>query len=163
MQKKAIRIISFANYHAHTAPLFFKLKILNYHKIVQQAKLHFMHAYHYNYAPSVFRNLWPLNADRELTQNLRSNNEYQIPRPFLEFFKRISMYTLPQTWKMAGFFKHYRNEKTFKTALKDYLLDENCPDVPFLTDDLNNGIPPPPPPHPLPPKSTPNIFFLPSN
>jgi hypothetical protein len=51
-QKRVIRIITHSKYYDHTDPLFTELDILPYPKMVLQAKLHFMHSYHYNYAPS---------------------------------------------------------------------------------------------------------------
>jgi len=104
MQKKAIRIVMQASYNAHTAPMFDKLRLLTYHKIIQQAKLHFMHSYHYSYAPLAFSNTWSKNSDRNLPVNLRNLNDYVIPRPNYEFFKRMPFYSLPLIWKNAGFF-----------------------------------------------------------
>ncbi len=54
IQKKAIQIISNKPSGEHTVPLLKKLRILSYDLLIQQAKLKFMHAITYNYAPSSF-------------------------------------------------------------------------------------------------------------
>ncbi len=41
VQKKAIRIITHSNYNEHTAPILYRLGILPYDKIIEQAKLTF--------------------------------------------------------------------------------------------------------------------------
>jgi hypothetical protein len=63
-QKKAIRIITLSKWNDHTDPLFSELNILPYPKMILQAKLHFMHSYHYNYAPPSFNDTWILNSAR---------------------------------------------------------------------------------------------------
>jgi len=55
MQKKAIRVITNSDYRAHTDQLFKKLQILPFAKIIEQAKLLFMHSVYYNYAPKSFQ------------------------------------------------------------------------------------------------------------
>ena len=59
IQKKAIRIVTNSSYHAHTAPLSAKHKILLLNKIILQAKLHFMHS---------------------ISHHLRNQDEYSTPR-----------------------------------------------------------------------------------
>ena len=41
-------------YTAHTDQIFAQFKIMKYEDIIIQAKLHFMHSIHYNYAPKPF-------------------------------------------------------------------------------------------------------------
>lgn len=150
LQKKAIRIISHSAYNAHTSPLFKKMQILPLHKIIQQSKLIFMHSYHYKYAPSTFNNTWFTNSERNVPMELRNQYDYTLPRANSENFKKFPLYSLPLTWNNAGYFRNYGNTTTFKISLKSYLLSEECPDTPFLTNSLD--IPaPPPPPHILPP------------
>ncbi|MBM3937610.1 MAG: hypothetical protein FJ333_03005 [Sphingomonadales bacterium] len=150
LQKKAIRIISHSSYNAHTSPLFTKLQILPLHKIIQQSKIIFMHSYHYKYAPSTFQNTWITNSERNIPMELRNQYDYNLPRANTENFKKFPLYSLPFTWNNAGFFRNYQNTTTFKIALKYYLLSEECPEIPFLLNNLEIPVPPPPNP-PLPP------------
>jgi hypothetical protein len=63
IQKKAIRTITNKKARKHTSPLFQKLKILTYEKIILQARLKFMHAIYYRYAPASFNHTWTLNHE----------------------------------------------------------------------------------------------------
>jgi hypothetical protein len=124
VQKKAIRIITNSNYNDHTAPLFQSLCILPFDKIIEQAKLLFMHSVEFNYAPSTFNNTWTKNNERNMEIELRNNDEYVLPHPRIEFFKKIPLYSLPAAWNAAGTLRFYHNRITFKIALKDKLLSE---------------------------------------
>jgi hypothetical protein len=85
VQKKAIRIITNSNYNEHTGPLFKNLGILRLDKLIEQAKLTFMHSITYNYAPLTFANTWIKNNDRNTGHNLRNDEDYLLPHPRVEF------------------------------------------------------------------------------
>jgi hypothetical protein len=76
VQKKAIRIISKSDYNEHTAPLFIQHGILPFEKLIEQAKLLFMHGIEYNYAHKSFTNTWlknnQLNIEREYIYIVRN-------------------------------------------------------------------------------------------
>jgi hypothetical protein len=88
VQKKAIRIMTGSAYNSHTKPLFIQHNILPFPKLILQSQLTFMHAIEYNYAPSSFRNIWPKNREREPAINLRYADDYFIPMPCTETFKK---------------------------------------------------------------------------
>ena len=72
-----------------TQTRYFKnLGILTYDKIVKQAKLKLMHAVYYKYAPKTFVNVWHTNDIRELNYNLRNMDDFTLPAPKTECFKR---------------------------------------------------------------------------
>jgi hypothetical protein len=124
IQKKAIRIITKSQYNAHTGPLFTSHKILPLQKVILQAKLSFMHAYHYKYAPKSFNNTWISNAARHGDLNLRNDDLYALPNPRIEFFKKIPLYALPLEWNNAGVLSLYGNKTTFKIALRNHIFSE---------------------------------------
>ncbi len=124
VQKKAIRIITHSNYNEHTAPIFYRLGILPYDKIIEQAKLTFMHSIEYNYAPKAFMNTWFKNNDRNTGHALRNDNEFVLPHPRIELFKKIPLYSLPAAWNAAGNIKYQHKKTTFKIELKYNLLEE---------------------------------------
>jgi hypothetical protein len=142
IQKKAIRIISHANYNAHTAPLFTKHNIMPYMSIIKQSKITFMHSYHHKYLSSAFDGTWVTNADRGGHHELRNADDYYIPMAHTNFLSRFPMFSLPREWNMAGAAKYHHNQLTFKIELKKELLNEAGP--------------PPPPPPPLNPPPPPN-------
>jgi len=124
IQKKAVRIITRSAYNAHTAPLFYANKILPIDKIIKMAKLLFMHSIYYDYAPLSFNQTWMLNNEREHAHNLRNDNDYVLPNPRLEQFKKFPIYSLPLEWNQAGVVTYYENKTTFKIALKGQLFEE---------------------------------------
>jgi hypothetical protein len=125
VQKKAIRIMTGSAYNSHTKPLFIQHNILPFPKLILQSQLTFMHAIEYNYAPSSFRNTWQKNSEREPAINLRNANDYFIPMPRTETFKKSTYYALPLAWNdLAIEIKYQENKITFKWALKAHLMED---------------------------------------
>jgi hypothetical protein len=130
IQKKAIRIITNSNYTAHTAPLFAQLQILPYELMVKQAKLLFMHSIEYDYAQTSFHNIWTKNLVNQGDRPLRNADNYSLPNPHTELFKKSPLYSLPSEWNKLDENRYISNRATFKTAIKYSLLLS-------LIDDLN--------------------------
>jgi len=124
IQKRAVRIISKSAYNAHTQPLFLLNKILPFEKIVKNSKLLFMHSIYHGYAPVSFQQTWLKNNTRQLSQNLRNENEFILPVPRIEQFKRMPLYSLPLEWNNAGDLTFYENRATFKHAVREKLFEE---------------------------------------
>jgi hypothetical protein len=117
-QKKAIRIISNSGYNAHTAPLFNSLDILPLAKVITQAKLTFMHSVYYEHAPTSFAN--PGKHKHKTTQT----STYVMPQtsiPGILLFKRLPLYSLPNTLNSHDTVRYCANRTTFKYALHNLL------------------------------------------
>jgi len=56
--------------------------------------------------------------------NLRNDDQYMLPVPRIELFKRLTMYSLPTEWNSAGDHRYYDNKTTFRHALRDKLFEE---------------------------------------
>jgi hypothetical protein len=123
IQKKAIRIITNSAYTAHTAPLFAQLQILPYELIVKQSKLLFMHSIEYMYAPSSFTDIWTKNYINQGDRPLRNADNFMLPNPHTELFKKSPLYSLPLEWNNLDDTKYIQNRTTFKTAIKFSLLN----------------------------------------
>ena len=122
LQKRAIRTITKSPFLAHTHQLFSSLKILPFHKIISFQKLMFMHSIEYQYCPPSFTNIWQKNHIRNI--QLRNGNDFYIPSPKIEFFKRIPLYSLPLEWNnLPDELKFQFNRHTFKIALKNHLFE----------------------------------------
>ena len=124
MQKKAIRLITFSNYNAHTEPLFKHLKILPFEKILYESKMKFMHSIYNNTAPPSFNNIWLKNTIREQQYDLRNQDNFIIPKPRFEGFKKYPLYSFEKTWNESGDLRLYNNFTTFKISLRNQLLDQ---------------------------------------
>jgi hypothetical protein len=125
IQKKAIRIITHSKYNAHTAPLFLQHNILPYEKLITFSQLNFMHSVNYKYAPKSFENTWQKNINRQPERTLRNAEEFNLPQPRTEMYKRSTYYALPAAWNtLAPEVKFQQNRLTFRWALKANLLAE---------------------------------------
>ena len=124
VQRKAIRIITKSSYNANTSELFISEKILPLDKIIKQSKLLFMHSFVNGYAPTSFDDTWTLNNERLNDHNLRNANNFTLPNPRIEQFKKIPIYALPLEWNMAGDLIYYTNRIKFRMALKNQLFTE---------------------------------------
>jgi len=122
LQKKALRTITNSGYNDHTGPLFKELKILPLHNIIYESKMLFMHSIYYEQSPPSFRNVWRRNITRNLSQNLRNEDDFYLPPPKFEAFKNYPPYSFPKTWNEAGDLRFYANKFTFKQALRYHLL-----------------------------------------
>ena len=128
LQKKAIRLLTNSSYNSHTKPLFEKLKILPFDDILYEQKMIFMHSVYNNYAPVSFSNVWTKNIEREQQYELRNENNYVLPRPRFEGFKKYPLYSFAKTWNESGDLRLYSNPTTFKIALRNQLLEQLASD-----------------------------------
>ena len=125
LQKRAIRIINKSPYLAHTQPLFTESKVLPLDKLIIQAKLLFMHSIEYGYGPISFFETWQKNHQRNQNLNLRNADDFYLPAPKYDFFKRIPVYSLPNEWNnLAEEIKYQFNRTTFKIAVKSHLSEQ---------------------------------------
>jgi hypothetical protein len=82
-----------------------------------------MHSIEYNYAPSSFTGIWNKNIVIIGDIPLRNANNYTLPNPRTELFKKSPLYALPLQWNILDENRYIRNKITFKTALKYLLLN----------------------------------------
>jgi hypothetical protein len=83
-----------------------------------------MHSIEYKYAPSSFNLVWLKNSEREPFINLRNADDYYLPVPRTEAFKKSTAYSLPSNWnELQPEIKYQENPIMFKWALKAHLLE----------------------------------------
>jgi hypothetical protein len=125
-QKAAIRLISQANYNAHSEPLFKAQKILPLDKLILFFNLQIMQKFKQGFLPMAFYNVWHSNLvrrDNEFEIALRNQEGMDIP------FVRLSsssLVNLPRTWEkfQNDEIKILRSISEFKSKLKICLLNE---------------------------------------
>ena len=79
-----------------------------------------MHSIEYGYAPIAFIDVWTKNNNRDLIYGLRNNNDYVIPPPRVEIFKKAPLYYMPTIWNNLNDNKYQPNRYTFKIAIKNF-------------------------------------------
>ena len=119
LQKKAIHMIENANYNDYTFPIFKKLKILPFDKILLHHKLIFMHGIIHKHNNRSFKNTWQYNVEREIGITLRNFNNLILPAPRFEGFKKFPLFDFAKTWNELGEMKLQNNLSIFKSWLKD--------------------------------------------
>jgi len=84
-----------------------------------------MHSVEYKYAPSSFDETWIKNNMRAHERDFRNANDFYLPVPRTETFKKSTFYALPSAWNdLSPDIKLQQNKITFKWALRAHLLDE---------------------------------------
>jgi hypothetical protein len=122
IQKKAIRIITRKAYTAHTDPIFKELEILPFPKLINFTQLKLMHSIVFSYCPPSLRQIFQRNEQRDLTQNLRNAEEYAVPYPRIELFRKSLLFRLPTEWNLLPDLKLQHNRITFEISLKEHLI-----------------------------------------
>jgi hypothetical protein len=127
--KSVIRLISRANYNAHTEPLFKMLNVLPLEKLILFFNLQIMQKFKQGFLPSSFNNVWHTNLIRrdgssEIT--LRNQDQLNIPFARLSSSARQPLVNLPKTWEsfLNEDIKIIRTQAEFKSKLKSFLLGE---------------------------------------
>ena len=64
-----------------------------------------------------FTNVWTRNNQRNHDINLRNDEDYYLPQVNKEFFRRSTLYSIPNTWNTLGDIKFQQNRTTFKINL----------------------------------------------
>jgi hypothetical protein len=77
-----------------------------------------MHSIEYDYAPQSFRGIWNKNYLNQGDRPLRNADNYFLPNPRTELFKKSPLYALPLKRKHLDDNRYIRNRTTFKTSLK---------------------------------------------
>jgi hypothetical protein len=63
-------------------------------------QLKLMHSIVFSYCPSSFRQIFQRNEQRDLTHNLRNAEEYAVPYPRIELFRKSLLFRLPTEWNL---------------------------------------------------------------
>jgi hypothetical protein len=82
-----------------------------------------MHSIVNKYSPKSLHNIFQQNDQRDINQDLRNANEYSVPFPRIELFKKSLLFSLPTAWNNLTVLKFYQNKTTFIIALKDDLIN----------------------------------------
>ena len=90
LQKKAVRLITFSDYQAHSSPLFKKLKLLNLTDIVQFNNIMFTHSAINKTIPSIFEDYFQFKEtthEHETVNSLTSAYSFPVGSLLLPLYK----------------------------------------------------------------------------
>jgi hypothetical protein len=82
-----------------------------------------MHSVEHNYAPNSFNGVWTKNLVNQGNRPLRNADNFMLPNPRTELFKKSPLYSLPLEWNNLDESRYIRNKNSFKTVIKFSLLN----------------------------------------
>jgi len=124
VQKKAIKIINNNPNNKSTMDKFKSMKILPLPQLIKLQQSLFMHSVYYEYCPKSFINNFATKNVGRHEHDLRNLNNFNLPHPRSEYFKKLPPYSFVQNWNDLEEQKLYNNRKTFKISLTEKLLND---------------------------------------
>jgi len=124
LQKRATRLILFANYRAHSKPLFQKLKILNIYDLCRTQILTFVYKSCNGLLPSNYKNYFTFTKDKH-HYSTRSSKDYNLFRTNAQKLCRANALVNrgPKFWNSLPIpIKSAPSIGIFKRRLKDHLV-----------------------------------------
>ena len=122
IQKRLVRALTNADFTAHTAPLFYRLNLLDIYKINFLYIVKFMYCYHYNLLPSSFHNIF-ITSRHMHSYNTRNANAYRPHTCRTNIKKFTILFQGPQKWNSLP--ENIKNSETlrcFRNRMLKYLI-----------------------------------------
>jgi hypothetical protein len=82
-----------------------------------------MHSVEHNYSPNSFNGVWTKNLVNQGDRPLRNADNFMLPNPRTELFKKSPLYSLPVKWSNLDESRYIREKNSFKTVIKFSLLN----------------------------------------
>ena len=99
MQKKAIRLIAFSDFDAHTSPLFFELKLLKLQDHIKLQTLYFMHQFFTGKLPKIFDSFFIKTSDKHnVNTRCATRTTFYVPKIRTNYGKFNIRYNGPKLW-----------------------------------------------------------------
>ena len=116
LQKKGIRLISFAEFRAHTSPLFSHLEILKLSDLIFLNNALLMYDFHENNLPPVFHDFFtPVSNVHKYNTRLASKDSYYISKVRTNYGKFSFRYVGAKVWNSI-------DDKQYLKYLLGYLM-----------------------------------------
>ena len=123
LQKKCVRLMTHANYSAHSNPIFDKLKILKLAELIFFHTALFMYDFHFNNLPVSFKSFFRMISEKHsYNTRLASKSSYSLPKARTNYGKFNIKYSGAKIWNTIDESIKKLNRKNFQVKLKDHLL-----------------------------------------
>ena len=124
LQKKALRIITFSEYRAHSNPLFHHLKILKFSDLLFINNALFVYDFHANILPSVFHDFFtPVNRVHQYNTRLASKDSYYISKVRTNYGKFNIRFVGAKVWNSIQEDFKSKSRKQFKKLLTNHICN----------------------------------------
>ena len=129
LQKRAVRIISHANFLAHTKPLFNNLNMLNIFDFSDYEIATFMYLCFKNYIPNSISEFFCYNADVH-SYKTRGASNFHLPKVRTSLAKNCIFFKGPKIWNsLPVYIKTSPSLNVFKKRYKTLLLSRYISNV----------------------------------
>ena len=99
MQKKAIRLITFSDFDAHTSPLFSQLKLLKLQDHIKLQTLYFIHQFFNGKLPKIFDSFFIKTSDKHnVNTRFATRSTFYVPKIRTNYGKFNIRYNGPILW-----------------------------------------------------------------
>ena len=124
LQKKAIRLITFSDYNAHTNPLFQKLKVLKFFDVIFFNNALFVYNFYSNKLPESFDSFFTeVRAVHNYNTRFASKTTFYISKARTNFGKFKIKYIGAKVWNSIDESIKKLNLRQFKKELRNDLLN----------------------------------------
>lgn len=124
LQKKAVRIMTFADFKEHTNPIFIDLKILKFHDLVWLQTAIFMHDFHHGNLPVVFNQFFLLvNKRHDYNTRSASKLNYSLPYVRTNYGKFNIKFVGAKVWNSLDEDLKNLNKTPFKKQLSKSIIN----------------------------------------
>ena len=120
---KAVRVIDFAKYQAHSEPLFKKYNLLNFDNMYKLEVAKFMFDIHHENSNEIFNDLFiKMNIRHHHETRQSSNDNFSFPLVSTNYKQRSIIYEGVKTWNsLPAHIKRSPNKPSFTKKLNNYL------------------------------------------
>jgi len=99
IQRKAIRLITFSNFDAHTSPLFAKLNLLKLQDYIKLQTLFFMHQFNTGKLPKIFDSFFVKTfCKHNVNTRFASRSTFYLPKIRTNYGKFNIRFNGPKLW-----------------------------------------------------------------
>ena len=121
LQKKALRLITFNNYSAHSNPIFHSLKIIKFPDLVFLQTALLMHDFYSNNLPIAFQNYFHSVKQKHdhNTTRLASKSTYSLPKARTNYGKFNIKFCGVKIWNEISESDKKLNKSKFKNSICD--------------------------------------------
>ena len=124
IQKKAMGIMTFSDYKAHSSPLFSRLKILKFLDLIFIKNAQLMHDYYNNKLPIAFNNLFmSISSVHQYNTRLASKRNYYLPKIRTNYGKFNIRFLGVKIWNSLSEDLKMKSHFAFKRQLSDSFIN----------------------------------------
>ena len=125
--RKAVRVIDFAKYQAHSEPLFKKYNLLNFDNMYKLEVAKFMFDICHENSSDIFNDLFiKTNLRHHHMTRQSSNDNFSLPLVSTNYKQRSIIYEGVKIWNSLPLrIKKLENKPSFTKKLKNYFLESN--------------------------------------